>query len=1464
MSLFVEARAQQQIRLRGGGAEEAEPETPGSTASGPASGPASASAKKQKQMGLQYFFSSPEEKKAAKPVRSLALSPYKRRRLSRWQQDALAERDEALRQLAEAEAKQAASEEELAAAAAKLRKKGGRPQKQEEQPQRASNRKSAGSKALRLELSAKKKAQYCKEMQESLSEFASKADFWKAQVAKYGMSKQSLKDMLSKAEAWEGLAKRPLAAARKREPLKRVRHAGGGRKVPYPELMSQLKTWLSLERACGHTIGKADLLHEFLAKLQHSATCLRQESRKPDLSLLQKGELLREAEDREARKSKLLRSKLYQQSFKEKLVRWIGAKYMTSELVTTISELEAKTRCMLTWQEFDRSLWLATCASEQSLEEAQRVVDAKEFCACRKSLVIGFSDQVPLWAKATGRRAVFAEDEVAHMALRDDFSSVRAAVQAVMDQSEGEGSMLVTPLKSPGTEGPQRKLSFDSPGPRRKLSFESGTETPTPGRRAAEAAPGRGETRVVEAEEGGAEAPAAEAKDPEQGGGGASAAAAGPVTAGGSTTLIGVSGDERYRITYEARQVLHKVYSDPSVEVVGAVLKGLLVVPGQWGRLSNISDAGTWIHDETFVIGAKTFSRKAGTSVGRVLEPYRRLRAKHPEMFSKIEIMAQPAATVDSVILSWTIAEQAQQFPCSLWMRDCFSSVFSESATQSMALANQLSCLVAEKCTSRLQITDTDFSKQFKALVRAKLSELRTAWHQAMRSGAEPESLWRVGPYEIVASVVHAQEAMAAKNAEDAWVLRSAVRNGILAYRPNPASQKLEPLLDQDWARAMGLGFGTKRYPADWLSQRLRWRDAEGVPLIADWGLSESAKEISDLQVWDYYNPDPSEAQDADAQEAEDVDAQDDLGGAIEDSLKLELQNSLSLRIAPALRRAQWRRLGTEAWKSASAQQRKQKTDMRHQRTHLRRDARKKLVAALQAKKLSRKEGLADLAPEAQQKPGQEKKKVLKLSKFAKKHKKGSGAEEKKRHSKNTAKAVADKEVAKAPLPAPAQPPAGSSPQAQPAAPSFAQRLLGQDIVVISELAGPLRYALAGNVTGVSPDGLRITVFTAAGTHSVCPTWVTLKFTRASPKPLAWPKLTQLSRKDMSQLLSNLTCNPQDQSGTDPAKWSLQDVILCPPKINELEDQHIWLGWCLLRYLSLKNGGDQLEKLGVHCIDPALTYVLEKKQDDPQVHGSLRKHLASFAEDPQLRLLFVPVHAHFHWTLLVARRDSDEATLSWSRFDTLSQEHEESHAAQVLLGSMVDPQFTLPPLSNVARQPVGSNACGGFILHYMELHLRELRGEWPHCWPELGWKQWKERLHQFSSKLLKEQRKLLEEGQAQWAKEESERNQIRERKEKAEKALQKLTNVTSMAYLAAQESLAKNSAKFTWRNLSESSKERVKALRLAIGVCAKCRWQSGCLACSPEKCLRYLLHKEAAQQHKLPFLTTGPVVLSVP
>ena len=57
-----------------------------------------------------------------------------------------------------------------------------------------------------------------------------------------------------------------------------------------------------------------------------------------------------------------------------------------------------------------------------------------------------------------------------------------------------------------------------------------------------------------------------------------------------------------------------------------------------------------------------------------------------------------------------------------------------------------------------------------------------------------------------------AREAMAEKNLKDEWVLKPPVRNGILVYRPDPASGKLVELLPQPWAKKMNLGIGTKRY----------------------------------------------------------------------------------------------------------------------------------------------------------------------------------------------------------------------------------------------------------------------------------------------------------------------------------------------------------------------------------------------------------------------------------------------------------------------------------------------------------------------------------------------------------------------------------------------------------------------------------------------------------------------------
>ena len=66
------------------------------------------------------------------------------------------------------------------------------------------------------------------------------------------------------------------------------------------------------------------------------------------------------------------------------------------------------------------------------------------------------------------------------------------------------------------------------------------------------------------------------------------------------------------------RQRLHLVYADESQEVIGSVGKGLLVVPGGWARLSNISESGTWLSDESFKVGEKLITRTRGSSAGRI------------------------------------------------------------------------------------------------------------------------------------------------------------------------------------------------------------------------------------------------------------------------------------------------------------------------------------------------------------------------------------------------------------------------------------------------------------------------------------------------------------------------------------------------------------------------------------------------------------------------------------------------------------------------------------------------------------------------------------------------------------------------------------------------------------------------------------------------------------------------------
>ena len=69
-----------------------------------------------------------------------------------------------------------------------------------------------------------------------------------------------------------------------------------------------------------------------------------------------------------------------------------------------------------------------TLGSPEKFEKEASVVSPQHFCKNRSQLTISFSDQVPLWAKAPGREAVFAEHETLGSEDTEDYSEIRRAI----------------------------------------------------------------------------------------------------------------------------------------------------------------------------------------------------------------------------------------------------------------------------------------------------------------------------------------------------------------------------------------------------------------------------------------------------------------------------------------------------------------------------------------------------------------------------------------------------------------------------------------------------------------------------------------------------------------------------------------------------------------------------------------------------------------------------------------------------------------------------------------------------------------------------------------------------------------------------------------------------------------------------------------------------------------------------
>ena len=96
-------------------------------------------------------------------------------------------------------------------------------------------------------------------------------------------------------------------------------------------------------------------------------------------------------------------------TYKRALQKACGLRLLQPQRFVRLSAAEEEARCHITWQEYDYQMWLALRAPKEALEGV--VLELENFILARESLVLGYSDQVPVWVKLGPGKQLFLAQE---------------------------------------------------------------------------------------------------------------------------------------------------------------------------------------------------------------------------------------------------------------------------------------------------------------------------------------------------------------------------------------------------------------------------------------------------------------------------------------------------------------------------------------------------------------------------------------------------------------------------------------------------------------------------------------------------------------------------------------------------------------------------------------------------------------------------------------------------------------------------------------------------------------------------------------------------------------------------------------------------------------------------------------------------------------------------------------------
>ena len=740
--------------------------------------------------------------------------------------------------------------------ASKLKYKGGRPpmlvgERRGIAGGLKSNVRLKHQKTRRSDLPVSAKHVMCQDMNLQRKEFVNEED-WLSHFAKtFKMKPKKLRYIWELRGAWAQQMKK-----QKQSDSRQVRHGrggstgthgvtavkhityrqqGGGAKRELPRVYEKVEQWFRSERMHGHTVLQRHLGWKYAEFVDEEVINLEWKLQHADQhEKVQIKHLLDKAKkQQEAHKNPKRIEKRGQA-----LVQAFGASLKKPNLMTQLAPVEEQVRAEISWNYFDWQVWRISKAALDDTLAATLFARPSDAQKSIREGVLEFSDQIPVWVKKPSEREVFGAWEI------------KTSQKSVMVMRKDVQAALAEKASKKGIRGAAEKT-------------EESKET------SEQLVPHDGEDEWVIG-----------GRDPQE-------------HQKSHTTTMKEANCDKYRITFEAHQkVLH--WWDDSKEPVGVMSKGILIVPGAHAALSNISSSGEWLEDEEFEWMGQIRKHQKGAKVGRTLGAWRKLRDEEPSLFRHFTVMSQPSSNMDSIVMSWSIREQARESPLSLHQRDCFTAAFSQDVQSHQWVSHQIACSIMSKMTAAMQLTDTDFSHNFKAIIRNEVDEVTKSGQQKIRQQDTGASeIYKMSIRDIAYVIDQACEKLHQKNLDEQWVLKGLRRNGFLTLRPSSDGKMI--LQDhQNWCKDMPVG--SSRIPSAWLQNRLAHVEDGGQTIKEPiWTRMEGAAELADLIEWSYYEKDRVEHHDFEGIDLTMADQQDWVM-ASHFQLPLDLRKALALR----------------------------------------------------------------------------------------------------------------------------------------------------------------------------------------------------------------------------------------------------------------------------------------------------------------------------------------------------------------------------------------------------------------------------------------------------------------------------------------------------------------------------------------------------------------------------------------